>query len=90
MVFYTYILKSKKTGKYYKGHTSDLSIRLDQHNKGKTKSTKSGIPWSVVYYERYSSREEAILREKYFKTASGRRYIKSLNLDSSVGGSLPE
>jgi predicted GIY-YIG superfamily endonuclease len=34
----------------------------------------------LVYYEKFSKRIEAISREKYFKTASGRRFIKSLNL----------
>ena len=84
MNFYTYILRSSKTGNYYKGHSANLKERLKQHNSGKTKSTKNGAPWSLVYFEVFSLRLEAIAREKYFKTAAGRRFIKSLNLESVV------
>ncbi len=33
------------------------------HNLGVTKSTKSGRPWQIVYYEEYESKSEAIKRE---------------------------
>jgi len=80
MAYYTYILKSTMTGGLYKGHTSDLRERLQLHNSGKTKSIKSGIPWILVYYEEFGTRQEAIIREKYFKSAAGRRFIKRLEL----------
>ncbi|MEQ9262441.1 MAG: GIY-YIG nuclease family protein, partial [Owenweeksia sp.] len=62
MAFHSYILKSIATGNFYKGHTEDIRKRLKQHNSGKTKSTKNGIPWQLVYYETFSTRNEAILR----------------------------
>jgi putative endonuclease len=74
---YVYVLKSLKNNTYYKGRTSDLNKRLNEHNKGKTISTKSGIPWIIVYFETLPTLDEAIIREKYFKTAAGRRYLKS-------------
>ncbi len=77
-MYFTYILQSQTTKKLYKGHTSNLSDRLNYHNTGKVKSTKNAIPWKIVYYECFSSREDAIKREKYFKAAAGRRYIKNL------------
>uniref|UniRef100_A0A7V2ZM66 GIY-YIG nuclease family protein n=1 Tax=Ignavibacterium album TaxID=591197 RepID=A0A7V2ZM66_9BACT len=39
-MFYTYILKSLKTSKFYFGHSENLSERLKLHNKGKVKFTK--------------------------------------------------
>ncbi len=75
-MYKVYVLKSLKTGKYYKGQCSDLDLRLHQHNSGYTKSTKHGIPWKLIYSENHSTREEALEREKYFKTAAGRRYLK--------------
>jgi len=84
MPFYSYILKSQKTGKFYKGHSQNLHQRLALHNSGKTKSTKNGIPWQLVFFECFKSRKEAIDREKYFKTAAGRRYIQTLQLSNPV------
>ncbi|WP_424964436.1 GIY-YIG nuclease family protein [Ekhidna sp.] len=79
-MFYAYILESIKTKSHYKGHTKDLDERIKQHNAGQTKSTKHRIPWKLIYFESFDTKEEAILREKYFKTAAGRRFIKTLNL----------
>ncbi len=62
-MYYFYILYSKRRGRYYYGHTSDVDIRLKRHNEGWTKSTKSGIPWKVVYCEQYPTKSEAIKRE---------------------------
>ena len=81
MPFYAYVLYSPTHKKYYKGHCENLQERLNEHNKGKTKSTKAFVPWEVVYYEIFSTRHEAIKRETYFKTAAGRRYLsKKINL----------
>ncbi|MEQ8908817.1 MAG: GIY-YIG nuclease family protein [Vicingaceae bacterium] len=81
-LYYTYILRSKVTQRLYKGHTSNLEERIKLHNKGKTKSTKNGIPWILIYSERFPTREQAIKRERYFKTAAGRRWIqKNVNID---------
>ncbi len=79
-MFYTYIIKSEVDGSLYKGHTNDLKARLKEHNTGKSEYTSRKRPWEIVYYEKFSSREQAIVREKYFKSAAGRRFIQKLNL----------
>ncbi|MDZ7796030.1 MAG: GIY-YIG nuclease family protein [Candidatus Marinimicrobia bacterium] len=43
-MYYTYILYSKSTDRYYVGYTSDISRRSEKHNHGNSGSTKSGIP----------------------------------------------
>jgi putative endonuclease len=77
MAYFAYILKSSEHSRFYKGHCEHLEERLKQHNSGFTKSTKPFIPWKIVYYEEFGSRDEAIKREKYFKTAAGRRFLKN-------------
>jgi putative endonuclease len=77
-MYYVYVLRSIPYGKLYKGFCSDLEKRLDEHNSGKTKSTKHFIPWQIAYYECYDSIDEAIARERYFKSAAGRRLLKNL------------
>ncbi|MCX6319743.1 MAG: GIY-YIG nuclease family protein, partial [Bacteroidetes bacterium] len=61
---------------YYKGHCQDLEIRLRQHNAGMTQSIRHYIPFEVAYFEKFETEAEAIIREKYFKSAAGRRYLK--------------
>lgn len=75
-MFYVYVLKSRIDGRFYKGMTQTLEIRLGQHNAGKVKSTKGYIPWELIYFEEFDSRIEAREREKYFKTGSGREFLK--------------
>lgn len=76
-MYYTYVLKSLKDGKYYIGYTSHLEKRLIEHNEGITKSTSYRRPWVLVYYEACRSRKDAMHREKYLKTTYGHRYLKN-------------
>jgi len=46
--------------------------RLRVHNAGKVKSTKSHVPFEIVYVEQAASRSAARAREKYLKSAAGR------------------
>lgn len=46
-MFVTYILRSEKDGGFYFGHCSDLGKRLQRHNKGKVRSTKSKVRLAV-------------------------------------------
>jgi putative endonuclease len=79
-MYFVYVIKSAVDGRLYKGLTCDLQKRINEHNRGKTKTTKAFKPWELVYYEKFSTREEARQREKYLKTGNGRRFLKSLNL----------
>jgi putative endonuclease len=75
-MFYAYVLKSIGHDYFYKGHCQNLEIRLQQHNAGKTESIKPFIPFQIVYFEEFDTEIEAIKREKYFKSAAGRRFLK--------------
>ena len=75
-MFYAHVLKSIQHAYFYKGHCQDLQKRLQQHNSGLTESIKYYVPFELVYYEVFESEQEAIGREKYFKTAAGRRFLK--------------
>ncbi len=77
-MFYVYVLKSSKTTSLYKGQTSNLEIRLKEHNNGKVKSTKAFIPWEIVYSETFPDKESAVSREKYFKSGIGRQFLKEI------------
>ncbi len=76
-MYYVYVLESSIDNRLYKGQTQDLENRLHEHNSGKVKSTKGYLPWILRYYETVETREAAVKREKYFKTGSGREFLKS-------------
>lgn len=76
-MFYTYVLKSSLDNKLYVGFSTDLKKRFDQHTKGLVDSTKLRRPLELVYYEACLNKENAIQREKFFKTGFGRRYLKT-------------
>ncbi len=61
--------------KTYVGYTTNMHRRLQEHNEGRSTFTKSFLPWEVIYTERYTSLAEAIKREKYLKSHSGRNKI---------------
>lgn len=75
--FYTYILKSDKDNNLYVGYTKNLLKRIDEHNSGKVESTKKRTPLKLIYWEGCLNQQDAIRREKYLKTAWGKRYIKN-------------
>ena len=76
-MFYAYVLKSIEHDYYYKGHCENPEERLREHNAGMTKSIRPYIPFKLVYLESFNTREEAITREKYFKSSAGRRFLKT-------------
>ena len=66
-MFYVYVLKSEKDGNLYTGYTNDLKRRVEEHNYGQNRSTKSRTPFTLIYYEAYKSKEDATHREKMLK-----------------------
>jgi putative endonuclease len=66
-VYFVYVLKSQKYKRIYIGSTSDLRERVSEHNKGRVKATKYGIPWILVYYEAFLSERDALGRELHLK-----------------------
>ena len=76
--YFVYILQSKKNGSYYVGYTNDLNKRVAKHNLGGTASTRPYKPWKLVYFEEFSTKTEALKREKQIKKYKSRKYIENL------------
>jgi len=77
------VLISLKDRRFYIGFTRDLKRRIQQHSFGLNASTKSRRTFCLIYYEYHLSKSDAIRRENYFKTTSGKRAIR-LMLKASV------
>ena len=64
---YTYIVKCRD-GSLYTGWTNNIEKRIEAHNAGKgAKYTKSRRPVTLVYYEEFATKQEAMKREYAIK-----------------------
>lgn len=76
-MFYVYVLQSLKDAQFYTGCSDDLKRRLAEHASGAVVSTKIRQPMRLVYYEACCDKRDAFHREKYLKSAWGKRYIRT-------------
>ena len=83
--YYVYVLQSQKDRQFYVGYTKKLTERLQMHNKGKVNSTKKRTPLDLVYWEGCLNQQDATKREKYLKTARGKKYIKNRIINYLTG-----
>jgi putative endonuclease len=75
MFSYVYVLESLKDGKHYAGFTNNLKNRIREHEAGKTFSTKSRLPFKLIYFKACLNELDARRRENYLKTTQGRRFL---------------
>jgi putative endonuclease len=75
-MYYTYVLQSLKDNHFYSGFTENLKLRFEHHSKGRIESTGQRRPLKLIYYEACLYIEDAIRREKYFKTYHGKMFLK--------------
>jgi len=78
MPHYVYILYSVSKDRYYTGYSSNLNDRLKRHNSGRSKSTKAGIPWILVYLKTCTTSSEAYQLDQSIKRRKSREYIEQL------------
>ena len=74
--WYVYVLRSQTDHQFYVGLTNDLPARLQTHNRGLVTSTKNRTPFELVYWEGCLNASDAAQREKYLKSAWGKRFIR--------------
>jgi putative endonuclease len=84
---FVYLIKSLKNGKVYVGSTSKSTrLRLAEHNLGSNKWTRANKPFKLVYYESFFCKQDAVRREKFFKSGVG-KILKSLIVRHFISGS---
>ena len=86
--WYLYVLLSLKDHKFYIGSTNDLKRRIVEHQKGKNTSTAKRLPVELIYFEGHCSKEDALRREKYFKTTKGKTTLRQMLRESLLRRSL--
>ena len=84
---FIYVLRSLTTDRSYTGATSNLEVRVVQHNSGQSSSTKPYRPWILVYQEEFETMAEALRRERVLKSGKGRDELRMLLEPESVAPS---
>ena len=77
IVHYVYVLRSAHDDGLYIGYSANLRRRFMQHCNGTARATAHRRPWTLIYYEAYLAPADALGREKYFKSGSGRRFLNA-------------
>ena len=83
-MYYVYILKSSKSKILYYGYTADLRKRFKEHNEGKSTFTKGHLPWELVYYSAFRSKQKAKDFELYLKSGSGKAFAYKRLVDVAL------
>ena len=84
---YTYMLRCSD-GTFYIGWTNNLEKRLAAQNSGRGgKYTRTRTPVELVYYETFTTKQEAMSREWHLKRLSRKEKEKLLQQSKMV---LPE
>lgn len=73
--YFAYVLECED-GSLYKGSTQNLFNRINRHLEGRgAKKTQQSKPIRLIHFDEFSTEHEAINREKYFKSGSGREWF---------------
>jgi len=81
-MFYVYILQRLEDLSYYVGQCDDLDRRMSKHFDGISKYTASKGPLRLRYFEKYSTRTEALRRENEIKKYKSRKQLFIAWIDS--------
>lgn len=78
-MYYTYAISSISRKYIYVGISDNTERRIEQHNKGRNKTTKPYCPFKMILVEKYNTRAEARAREKYLKSGYGKEFLKRMD-----------
>jgi putative endonuclease len=82
-MFYVYLIQSEVDASFYIGYTSNLELRIKQHNNGESIYSRRKKPWKLVYSEELENKTSALKREKFLKKQKNKDFyyklIKSLD-----------
>jgi len=77
-MFYLYLIQSEVDSSFYIGYTSNLELRIKQHNKGESTYSRRKKPWKLVYSEELENKTSALKREKFLKKQKNKDFYYQL------------
>ena len=77
-MYFVYVIKSKTNNYYYVGFTKNTGQRLNAHNKGYVRSTRSRKPYKLFFVQLTKNRIIARDLEKYLKIRYNKECLVNL------------
>jgi len=75
-MYFVYLLEHRFDRSWYIGYSTNLKKRFKDHNSGNGCVTTAKKPnWKLIYFECYANKKDALGREKFLKSGSGRKYL---------------
>ena len=86
MVYYIYIIYSKKLNRFYVGTTDNVAKRIQEHNEGLYSSsfTVKGIPWILKLSFECKSSKKAYELERFIKKMKSKVFIEKIIADENI------
>ena len=78
IMYYVYVLLNEDGTRTYTGVTDDVRKRLALHNAGRVKASRPYRPYKIVHIESFDTLKEAMGKEKFYKSTTGRRRLKDM------------
>jgi len=83
MPYWTYIIQSQTTQRWYCGSTNNLDRRIQQHNDPENHNTKTtkrfkGL-WVLIWTKGHVSRSDAMVLERTIKKRGIKRFLEDLS-----------
>jgi putative endonuclease len=77
-IYYVYVLENLIDFSWYIGFTTNVSRRVSEHNRkiGGDYTSKKAGGWRLIYFEAYLNKSDALGRECFLKSGSGRKFVK--------------
>ena len=79
-MFTVYVIYNRKWQRYYVGSTNNYIERMARHNSGRSRYTRGGIPWELIYSIECETRPEAYRLEQKIKKRGIRRFLDDNNI----------
>lgn len=77
MYYVVYVIENSLNKSWYIGFTQNLKQRVAEHNSKKSPYTsRLAGDWKLIYSELYLNKKDALGREKFLKSGSGRKFLK--------------
>jgi len=77
-MFYVYLIQSEVDSSFYIGYTSNLELRIKQHNNGESIYSRRKKPWKLVYSEELENKTSALKRERFLKKQKNKDFYYQL------------
>jgi len=78
IMWFVYILYSKKDGNLYVGCSENLKERIKKHKLGIVPSTKNRGPLILIHCEKFKNKTKAFERERFLKSLWAGRFKKKI------------